>query len=383
MLKGSMYDVTIIGGGPAGSTCGYLLGKRGLKVLIIDKAKFPRDKLCGGLLTLKTLKIIEVLFQDTEQTLRKSKIINFESNSYEVFFRNRCLLKNSASHPFYFVDRKIYDAFFLEKAKKEGVEVLEGEAKTSINYYNNEIQTSSGKILRTRYIIGADGANSRVRRDLFAEPQSISSWQRNLATALEVFLERKKLPNNIEHPKIFLGYVNCGYGWIFPNKERIVVGLGGLNRKNGKKLITQFHNFCSSIGLSGIQSILAKKGHPVPYGNFLENPVYKKTLLVGDAAGFVDPILGEGIFYAHKTAQLAAMSIMVEIEKKKDLRTSYLELLNALVYPQLRSAMLLRQIVFHSFNKYSQYLLLQIMLKLFNEKMINVIHEEESYRWFR
>ena len=123
--ENNTYDVVIIGGGPAGSTSGYLLSKAGLKVIIIDKARFPRQKLCGGLLTQKTAQLINSLFHETVNSLRKKEIINFESSYYEVFFRNRCIAKiHHRSMPFYYVDRSVYDNFFLQKAKEEDANTI-------------------------------------------------------------------------------------------------------------------------------------------------------------------------------------------------------------------------------------------------------------------
>ena len=377
----SKYDVTIIGGGPSGSTCGFLLSKQGLRVAIIDKARFPREKLCGGLLTLKTLRIVEQLFHETKHSLTRNKIINFQSYTQEGFFRNRRLSRNSTNFPFCFVDRRVYDNYLLKKAKKAGADVLEGETPF-INHATNTIMISNGRTWKTKYIIGADGANSKTRRSLFAEPQHFSSWRKNLATALEVYIEKRDLPESVNSLKIFFGFINWGYCWIFPNSDRIVVGLGGLNRKNGKNFVACFQDFLHSMGLAG-QKTSVIRGHPVPYGNFLETPVCGKTLLVGDAAGFVDPILGEGIFYAHKTAQLASAAIIADMQKTKNLQTAYQELLNDSVLPQLKAAIALRRIIFNRFNTYSQFIAVQILLNLFNEKMMRMIHEENSYRWFK
>ena len=382
--ENNTYDVVIIGGGPAGSTSGYLLSKAGLKVIIIDKARFPRQKLCGGLLTQKTAQLINSLFHETVDSLRKKEIINFESSYYEVFFRNRCIAKiHHRSMPFYYVDRSVYDNFFLQKAKEEDAEILEGEIAVSTDYRKNEIVTSSGKTLRSKYIIGADGVYSRVRRELFFERRNSDLWQRGLATAFEIFVERKKVRNAPDsYSRIFYGIVKWGYAWVFPNKDRIVIGLGGLNIKNGKEMLNSFREFLSSLGLSNCSEIRVQ-GHAVPYGNFLKNPVRESTLLVGDAAGFADPLLGEGIYYAHKSAQLASLAIIQEIREGKNVGTTYRRKLGEQVYPQLMGAKRLRRLLFSEFNSCSKYITLQVLLRLFNEKIVKMIHDEESYSRFK
>ena len=380
--ENNTYDVVIIGGGPAGSTSGYILSKAGLKVVIVDKSRFPRQKLCAGLLTQKTGHLINFLFHESVDSLRKKGIINFESSYCEVFSRNRCIVKiHHRSRPFYYVDRSVYDNFFLQKAKEEGAEILEGEIAVSVDYRKNEIVTSSGITLRSKYIIGADGVYSRVRRELFFERRNSDLWQRGLATAFEVFVERKKVRNADFYPKFFYGFVKWGYAWVFPNKDCIIIGLGGLNVKNGKKLLSLFREFLSSLGLFSFSEIRVQ-GHAIPCGNFLRNPVRESTFLIGDAAGFVDPLLGEGIYYAHKSAQLASLAIIQEIRKGKNAGTIYREKLGEQIYPRFMRAKKSSRLLFSELNSCSEYIGFQVVLRLFKEKAVKMIHDEESYSRF-
>ena len=80
MPASTVYDVIIAGGGPAGSTAGYILSKAGLNVLIIDKSNFPRKKLCGGLITYKTIRLLERVFGETASSLDEKGIIDFVQN---------------------------------------------------------------------------------------------------------------------------------------------------------------------------------------------------------------------------------------------------------------------------------------------------------------
>ena len=383
--ENTTYDVIIIGGGPAGSTSGYLLSKAGLKVIIVDKARFPRQKLCAGLITQKTAQLIDSLFHETVDSLRKKDIIRFESCYYEVFFRDRCIAKiHHRSLPFYYVDRRVYDDFFLQKAKEEGAEILEGEIAVSKDHRKNEVVTSSGKTLRSKYVIGADGVYSRLRKKLFSEKQNFELWQRGLATTFEVFIDRKKVRNAPDsYSRIYYGFVKWGYAWVFPNKDRIIIGLGGLNAKNGKKMLRIFREFLSSLGLANCSEMRTPKGHAVPYGNFLKNPVRESTLLVGDAAGFADPMLGEGIYYAHKSAQLASLAIIQEIREGKNAGITYREKLEKHVYPQLVGSKKLRRLLFSEFNSCTRYIALYGVLGLFNKIVVRMIHDEKSYSRFR
>ena len=353
----SKYDVIIVGGGPAGSTAGYLLSNFGFNVVIIDKNNFPRRKLCGGLISYKTLKLLNRIFGETESSLRKKHILNFQSEHYEVFYKNKLMVKNSLDIPFHFVDRQIYDSFLLEKAKEAGAEVIEGEEVKAFNFNlsNSEVITSTGRILKAKFIVGADGANSITRKELFLKDKiATHKWQHNLATALEVFIDRAEIRETVDHPIIFFGFVNWGYSWIFPNKDRLIVGLGGLNRANKNNFLNLFRNFLSSSVLNqGRTSKIA--AYPVPDGNFLLRPVFKNVVLVGDAAGFVNPITGEGIFYAQRSAELASLAIHNSVHNNENLETSYLQLLRKYVYSELEYAKRVRWLIFVGFNKLHFY----------------------------
>ena len=108
------FDAIVIGAGPAGSTAAYLMASSGLSVLILDKKEFPRDKLCGGLLTWKTIKLIEIIFQKSVDILKSQQIIAYQSSHYSVQFNGCSSIKGLLDYPFYFVDRSVYDFYWLK-----------------------------------------------------------------------------------------------------------------------------------------------------------------------------------------------------------------------------------------------------------------------------
>ena len=316
-----MHDVVIVGGGPAGATAAYLLKLQNLDVVVIDKSTFPRPKLCGGLITYKTLQLLRRVYGETLETLQKKHIIEYVANSYEIKIGNRPFASSAADPPFVLVDRSVYDAYLLDRAKEIGVTVMEGDPVTHIDPSNRQVLTSSGRVLQARFILGADGVNSRVRQCLPETRFNQKRWKSNLGAGLEVFIPRSDLEAEIKSPAICFGWVNWGYAWIFPNRERVVVGLGGLARHN-KSMKKSLQALVSSLG--NIKGPLPQPfGHPVPYGNFLSSPAFGSILLLGDAAGLVDPFLGEGIYYAQRSAELAARCIQEEMHDGDCVEVTY------------------------------------------------------------
>ncbi|MFX0071002.1 MAG: NAD(P)/FAD-dependent oxidoreductase, partial [Candidatus Hermodarchaeota archaeon] len=216
------YDTIIIGAGPGGSTAAYLLARQNFKVLLVDKATFPRYKLCGGLLSMKTIQLIESIYKESPEDLIRNNIIDYYTPFYKITYRNKRIISSIKAHyNFYLVDRTIYDNYLLNKAKSLGVEVMEGVKIVNIDIDNCTIELQNGKVFQSKLIIGADGANSIVRRE-FIRKNIISSkdWQHNLGTGLECFVNRQDLEKDqFKELILTFGFANYGYNWLFPNKD--------------------------------------------------------------------------------------------------------------------------------------------------------------------
>ncbi len=126
------------------------------------------------------------------------------------------------------------------------------------------------------------------------------------------------------------------------------------------------------------------KGHLVPYGNFIEKPIYRNTILIGDAAGLVDPLLGEGIFYAHRSGEIAAWSIYYHLKEKHELEYVYVRLLEKYLLPQLKYAKKVRKMFFRNAFAF-RYFPFRLFLKLFQDQMMDIVHGIKFYnplkRW--
>ena len=206
--------------------------------------------------------------------------------------------------------------------------------------------------------------NSVIRKNLpIFDDQK---WKKDLGIAMEVFVNDL----DVREPRIYLGVVNIGYGWIFPNRNKAIVGLGGLIKK--ENFIEKFRSFVSKFGLKSLREI---KGHLVPYGNFIEKPVFGNTLLVGDAAGFANPLTGEGIFYAHKSGELAARSIYFHLKENQNLEKVYGKLLRKYLLRRLKYAKKVRKMFFKTAFAF-QYFPFRLFLRLFQDKIVDAVHKE-------
>ncbi len=382
--KNFNYDVAVVGAGPAGSTAAYLLGKKGYNVALLDKKTFPRKKLCGGCLTDKTMRFLNRVFQEPEESLIQENIINFKSNRCEIKYKTETRIHKPSAFTFYFVDRATYDTLLLQKAKEMGADVIEGEKvnKLEHNTKTNKftIVTSMNRVINARFIIAADGANSTIRNKYVQQAKQNTRWHHNLAYCLEVFPPRQGNLQHLDYPILSFGYLRYGYAWIFPNKNRLVAGMGGLHRKN-KNLTAAFNAFLDDYHISNIDLSNAK-GHPLPYGNFMKKPVQGNLLLVGDAAGLVDPMLGEGIYQAHKSGELAALAIIEKLENNTHLETNYLNRLHTHLLPDLIYARKWRWFVYHPLNYIFKFYSMQMAKPCF-DKLVQLVHGDRTHRWFK
>lgn len=381
MIQEKQFDAIVIGAGPAGSTAAYLLAKRGFHVLVLDKKKFPRGKLCGGLLTRKSVRLLEEIFQTSPAYLRSQQIISHQSTRYGVNLRGKACIRGKLEYPFHFVDRQAYDYFWLNRARQAGAEFRSGDKVIALDPSKNQVITGNGHRYSGRYILGADGAPSRLLRLLTAGGFIKNRKKPGLATALELDVSGGLAPALPEYPVIYFGHIRWGYAWCFPGKDLRILGICGLNEKSGKFLKRGLIQFLKTIEFS-TDHICAAKSHALPYGNYLTQPGCGNILLLGDACGLADPLLGEGIYYAHKSGQLAALAAIQSYRYSQNACRIYSQLLHANIFPELKFARIGRQIIFSLPGSWPG-LLLSSLLKINPRKCEETIQGQRSFRWFR
>jgi len=370
------YDIVVVGAGPSGSTVSRLCSMNGLSTLLLEKREFPRPKPCGGFVSEKAMRELDLDIKPVVlETYEKARIFRPKGDYVEL-----------ESKPFFAVglSRADLDNFLVEKAISEGVIFRDNERVQYVSISKDRvlIKTDSGLKTQCEIIIGADGVNSFV-----AQASKLrNNWLPHevaFCVASEVKLDRNTIkrisPELI--PEFHFGLTRTGYGWIFPKGEYLSVGIGALLSEsvNSKKLFTTFIRKNPKLkALHGIDPV----PHLLPVGGPKRNICTHRTLLIGDAAGFVDPLIGEGIYYAIKSAKLAAITALEAFDEASfaiDSLIRYEMKCEKPIQSDLQYA--------HSFARKFRYFP-NFMLKLFiiDEKLrksfIDLLKGERTYREF-
>lgn len=326
------FDLIIIGSGPAGSAAAVTACRAGLRVALIDKANFPRDKLCGGLFTGRSRKALIDIFQSDV-----SDDLFLSCDHMRFLAKNQVLADITNAPPLHLTMRREFDAWLHEMALAAGCTPFLGQAMVDLDTLASQVTLKDGTRLQYRVLIGADGVNSRVATVLFGRAFDPAK----IGFGLEIESGSPQRQNCVE---IDLDAVVWGYGWRFPKHASSTVGVGGLKRHN-PRLKVQMANYLTRCDLAPDDAPV--KGQFLPFGDFRKSPGRGAILLCGDAAGLVDPITGEGIALAMESGQMAAKAAEKAMAANQP-ATAYHDYRRRLrpIHTSLREARLWRLIMF-------------------------------------
>ena len=318
------YDVLVVGAGPAGAAAAYWLAKRGRRVLAVERKRFPREKTCGDGLTPRAVRQLHDLgLADRLETFQRF-------DGLRAVGHGTTLELAWPEHPDfpscgYVVRRRELDQMVAERTVEAGATVWQGaEAAAPVvddglltGAMVRRADTGTTEAVRARYVIVADGANSRFGRALgtvrdrtyplgmairgyFESPHHDEPW---IESHLDI---RDRDGNHLP-----------GYGWIFPVGDGTVnVGVGLLSTFAGWKEVnttTLMQAFCETAprrwGIGPDTATCAPTGGRLPTGGSVLPRIGPTFLVVGDAAGSVNPFNGEGISVAYETGRLAADAV--------------------------------------------------------------------------
>ena len=291
------YDAIVVGAGPAGSTSAYRLAREGLSVLLLDRARFPRDKPCGGGVTGRAAALLPFSIDPVVEDVVDRLEIGL---AYTRRFERR------SEKPLIYMTRRVaLDAFLVEQACKAGAVFRDGTKVTEIEMRPGEVVVKTKDWAGTgRVVIGADGTNGIAARALGCDAARVHLVALEADLSYEV-VERERYRGRAV---LELGAVPGGYGWIFPKGDHVNVGVGGWEAE-GPRLRSHLAGLVEGYGLDGglLENV---RGYRLPLRGAGDGLTNGRGLVVGDAAGLVDPLTGDGMYEAFLSARLASRAVI-------------------------------------------------------------------------
>jgi geranylgeranyl reductase family protein len=310
-------DVIVIGAGPAGSASAFHLAKNQHNVLVFDQQQFPRYKTCGGGLPLHALKQLPFDLTPALEFSSTESMLTYQGQPKMKVHLNR-------EHAWLAMRDKM-DDFLLQKACQAGAVCKTGVHISRVYEDGQRVMVETdGQVFSCRYLIGADGVNSVTARSL----NLLRKRRTGVALEAELAIPPAVLQEFGAIVIFDFGAIPHGYGWIFPKREHLSVGVFHAHCGKAPDLKTNLQRFIACQQVLKQHEILHIQGHRIPLGGrraVLHTP---RCLLAGDAANLADPWLGEGIYYALRSAALAARVVHEAlISVNKDL-SEYTHLVN-------------------------------------------------------
>lgn len=305
------YEVVVIGSGPAGATAAAILAESDINTLLIEKEELPRPKICGGAVSKRALALLEaanIVLPElkTFTGCRSMQLGTFDFDSIEDLATIK--FENEAA---YLTDRAEFDYAIVQNAISKGADVKQSLMVTDITKENSQfIIIGADFSAKSKYLLCADGVNSRSAALLGFRDK----WNED-----DVGLCIESSITGYEPPASPLNFYFCGvkwgYAWLFDKGDHASIGTGIFTVKYASDLRRLFNAFVKYSGYTSATENLKLKfklnAWRIPAtGGITRNIGKGNAVLLGDAAGLVDPFLGEGISYAIQSGKIAADCIV-------------------------------------------------------------------------
>ncbi|MFB6344988.1 MAG: NAD(P)/FAD-dependent oxidoreductase [bacterium] len=340
-----MYDVIVVGAGPAGSVTAHELARGGLSVLVIEKETFPRLKPCGGGLPVHATDLLDEIGIDIEP------VVEDVARDVKFLYESKEPVRSDLSDaPVTMVNRADFDQRLIDQAIDEGVTFRDGTGVADVRLNDHcEVTLEDGTVETSRFVVGADGANSLVGRSLgLFETQTCG-----VALDAEVDVGQGAYEREKHQATFNVNFVENGYGWIFPKDNYLAMGVGGYDKDISYPQALQ--SFLEDSLQEGEIQDYEVLGHPLPYFDGAVTVTKGPVALVGDAAFMVDALSGEGIFYGMKAGTLLAESILEADRKNKETLEGYQQRLSETVFEELQWSSRLASVFFsYPYKCYNQ-----------------------------
>lgn len=285
-----------------------------MDVVLVEKHYYPKPKPCGGALGPRTIDTLD--FDISHLAERKFHAAKLHRPSGKTSILTRDGLEG------YLIQRDVFDSFLIDKAKEAGVEVVVGNEIVAIEQLRNGVRALGvGDSYKAHLLVGADGVNGITSKQLDIRHQ----WSlEDVAVCInaEVSLDSSKVDrisqdSDQSYIDIYYGLVEWGYGWCFPKRQSLNIGLG-CRLDKAKGLRDKWDLFLTKMAQDKDIDITATKktSARVPVGGNNNRIISRRSMLIGDAAGLVSAVSGEGISFAIESGNLAADVATEAINKK-------------------------------------------------------------------
>ena len=315
-----VYDLTVVGGGPAGATCARHAAEAGLDVVLLEKAYHPREKPCGGALGPQSIRILDLDISSVIERTFNAAIVRTPSGK-KVTLTSEGLIGH-------IVTRSKFDAYLLQKAVDAGVEVVQGVEVVGLEHLRSGTRALAvGDSYKSHLLVGADGVNGIVARELGVRtkwsPEQIALCYSASIPMSSSEVESVMMTHGADESpaiELYFGLVSWGYGWCFSKKDGLNIGIGCRVDKQDN-LQQTWEEFIALIeDEKGIGLDVSNRvSYRVPLGDKLSRCIARRSMLIGDAAGLVSPFTGEGISFAMQSGSLAAKIASEAVESKTPL----------------------------------------------------------------
>jgi geranylgeranyl reductase family protein len=330
-------EVAVVGGGPSGACAAHYLASAGVDVVLLERGMLPRYKVCGGGLVYRVLQFLPTDVGTAVERQCADAEVNLLPYGCHFVARRREPIVSMTM-------RARFDWLLVDAARLAGARIVYPCDVLGIGWRADEarLDTTAGS-LYARFVIAADGATGRLAR--------FGGWRdkRVMAPALEweVTVPPEILDRFSRTARFDIGAVASGYGWVFPKREHLSVGVCVLKSPCfGRRTLKQsLQHYLSTIGVAPLLS-MQKHGYVIPLTPYQGPLVRERMLLVGDAAGLADPLTGEGISNAVISGRLASEALVAGALHPDSVTAHYQDRIDGMILRELRMARPLARLLY-------------------------------------